>query len=541
MRQGRVTALEYDSKVVGAKRRLKVYTPPDYQKSERLPVLYLLHGIGGNEDEWLRGGSADRVLDELYAQKKLTTRMLVVLPNGRSSAEPQPANPFDGNPMVTFARFEQELLTDVIPFIEKNFATLPGRENRAIAGLSMGGGQSLNFGLAHPEMFGWVGGFSSAPNTKPPDGLADQAAKGNFLLLWVSCGDKDGLMNISLGVHRALEAKKVPHLWYVDAGAHDFNVWKNDLTVFAPRIFTKTPPPVPEAPGKLAGAAPTPPANPPAPNLPRSPQPGPTPLPTLAALPGLTDMAFCARTNVPHGTVEPVTYTNYAGKQKRLHVYLPPGYASATETRYPVLYLNHGGGDDDSKWSGKDGCAGDILDNLIAAGKARPMIIVMPDTRGLASFVPPKPGKDDACAQEYLKDILPLIDSKYRTEARREGRAIAGLSMGGFVVTNVGFTHLDTFGELYIYSSGYIGENQKLAEERFAKILTDPKINSLLRVPLYMGQGETDIALNNGQHFMSLLFKNNIRSFWVLSTGGHEWGNWRRYLWQTAQLMFPRA
>ena len=150
MKQGRVTALEYDSKIVGAKRRLKVYTPPGYQKSERLPVLYLLHGIGGNEDEWLRGGSADRVLDELYAQKKLTVRMLVVLPNGRSSAEPQPANPFDGNPMVTFARFEQELLTDVIPFIEKNFATLPGGEIRAIGGVSMGGGQWLNLELAHP-------------------------------------------------------------------------------------------------------------------------------------------------------------------------------------------------------------------------------------------------------------------------------------------------------------------------------------------------------------------------------------------------------
>ena len=271
-----------------------------------------------------------------------------------------------------------------------------------------------------------------------------------------------------------------------------------------------------------------------------TPQPGPTPLPTLAALPTLTDRSFYARTSVPHGTIEQVDYTNVAGKKKRLHVYLPPGYDKSK--KYPVLYLNHGGGEDDSRWSSPTGgCAAEILDNLIAAGKARPMIACMPNTGGLASFVPPEPGKDDPCAQEYLKDIIPLIDARYSTDARREGRAIAGLSMGGFVVTNVGLTHLDTFSELYIFSSGYIGENQRLAEERFAAILTDPKINEKLRVPLYMGQGETDIALHNGEHFLSLLFKNHVRTFWVLSTGGHEWGNWRRYLWQTAQLMFPAS
>jgi enterochelin esterase family protein len=272
------------------------------------------------------------------------------------------------------------------------------------------------------------------------------------------------------------------------------------------------------------------------------PRPGPTPLPTLAALPTLTDTSFYTRTGVPQGTLGQVRYTSVAGKEKRLHVYLPPGYASDKVTRYPTLYLNHGGGVDDAWWSSPTGgCAPEILDNLIAARKVRPMIVVMPNTDGLASFVPPEPGKDDLCSQEYLKDIVPLIDKRYRTQARREGRAIAGLSMGGFVVTNTGLTHLETFSELYIYSSGYIGENQKLAEERFAAILADPAINDKLRVPLYMAQGETDIALHNGQHFMSLLFKNHVRAFWVLSTGGHEPANWRRYLWQTAQLMFPKG
>ena len=219
-----------------------------------------------------------------------------------------------------------------------------------------------------------------------------------------------------------------------------------------------------------------------------TPRPGPTPLPTLAALPTLTDKSFYERKSVPHGTIEQVPYTSFAGKQKRLHVYLPPGYDKSK--KYPVLYLNHGGGEDDARWSSPTGgCTAEILDNLIAAGKARPMIVCMPNTSGLASFVPPEPGKDDSCAQEYLKDIVPLIDSRYATDARREGRAIAGLSMGGFVVTNVGLTHLDTFSELYIFSSGYIGENQKLAEERFAAILTDPKINEKLAGSTLYGPG----------------------------------------------------
>lgn len=104
------------------------------------------------------------------------------------------------------------------------------------------------------------------------------------------------------------------------------------------------------------------------------PRPGPTPLPTLAALPSLTDSRFYAHTAVPHGTLEQVRYTNVAGKEKRLHVYLPPGYADSRDTRFPVLYLNHGGGEDDARWSSPTGgCAPDILDNLITVGKARPI------------------------------------------------------------------------------------------------------------------------------------------------------------------------
>ncbi len=276
------------------------------------------------------------------------------------------------------------------------------------------------------------------------------------------------------------------------------------------------------------------------------PRKGPCPLPLLPALPEYSDSGFYARKDVPHGVVEQVYYRIADGRQKKMHVYLPPDYKNNISKRYPVLYLNHGGGDDDSAWSREDkrqgGYANLILDNLIAEGKAKPMIIVMPNTRGIAAATPPAPGQDDACSKEYIKSIIPFIDSLYRTRAERESRAIAGLSMGGFVVLHTGLPHLDIFSELYIYSSGHISpEALKDFEKNFQSLLSDPNVNDLFRVPLYMAAGETDIALYNGMKDLAVFNRYGIRNFWVLSDGGHEWTNWRRYLYQTAQIMFPEC
>ena len=116
------------------------------------------------------------------------------------------------------------------------------RENRALAGLSMGGGQSLNFGLGNLDTFAWVGGFSSAPNTKPPTELVPdpEKAKQQLKLLWISCGNKDGLIRISQGVHGYLKEKDVPHIWHVDEHAHDFQHWKKALYQFSQLIFKPT-------------------------------------------------------------------------------------------------------------------------------------------------------------------------------------------------------------------------------------------------------------------------------------------------------------
>src|SRR4029453_8455568 len=151
--RGKLETAEYDSTTVGIKRNAQVYTPPGYSKDQKYPVLYLLHGIGGDEKEWTRGGVANVILDNLYAQRRAVP-MIVVPPNGRGSKDLTARDPIPKK-SPAFAAFEKDLLTDLIPFIEKNYSVKTDRESRAIAGLSMGGGQSLNFGLGNLDTFAW--------------------------------------------------------------------------------------------------------------------------------------------------------------------------------------------------------------------------------------------------------------------------------------------------------------------------------------------------------------------------------------------------
>ena len=256
--KGSIEHIEFDSTVTSGKRPATVYLPPGYSAANKYPVLYLLHGIGGNEIHWTVPGHADAILDNLIADGKAVP-MIIVMPNGRASNAPVTAfgpppgagGPAQGNggapvdrragmavEFEAYAAFERELLNDLIPYIESNYPVNSDRSQRALAGLSMGGGQSLNFGIGNVDTFAWVGGFSSAPNTLPPAELvADPAAASQLELLWVSCGNEDTLFNISLGMHDYLATQNVPHVWNIDAGAHTFPVWKNDLYHFASLLF----------------------------------------------------------------------------------------------------------------------------------------------------------------------------------------------------------------------------------------------------------------------------------------------------------------
>ncbi|WP_223598826.1 esterase family protein [Chryseobacterium sp. GVT01B] len=235
---GKIDTIQYSSSTVGTTRKALVYTPPGFKKSNKYPVLYLLHGIGGDEKEWLKNGTPQIILDNLYAKGKLIP-MIVVLPNGRAMKDDRATGDIMAKDKVeAFAIFEKDLLNDLIPFVEKKYPAKKDRNDRAIAGLSMGGGQTLNFGLGNIDKFAWVGAFSAAPNTKEPQKLLPDPSKAKELkLLWISCGDQDRLIPFSKRTSDYLTENKVPHIFYVEPGGHDFKVWKNDLYLFSQLLF----------------------------------------------------------------------------------------------------------------------------------------------------------------------------------------------------------------------------------------------------------------------------------------------------------------
>ena len=239
--RGKLEMVDYESKTVGTTRKMNVYTPPGYSADKKYPALYLLHGIGGDETEWQRFATPDVLFDNLIADGKAAP-MIVVMPNGRAQKNDRAeGNVFASAP--AFEKFERDLLDDVIPTIESRYSVITDREHRALAGLSMGGGQSLNFGLKHLDTFAWIGGFSSAPNTKPPEELVPDPEKTTeqLKLLWLSCGNKDGLIRVSQRMQRYLKKHHVPHIWNVDSHGHDGIHWRNNLYHFAQHIFKDSP------------------------------------------------------------------------------------------------------------------------------------------------------------------------------------------------------------------------------------------------------------------------------------------------------------
>jgi enterochelin esterase-like enzyme len=238
IQHGKIDTISYYSTTVGNNRNAIIYTPPGFSGKKKYPVLYLLHGIGGDEFEWLNGGQPQVILDNLYANNKIEP-MIVVMPNGRAMKDDRATgNVFAPEKQEAFATFEKDLLNDLIPFIEKTYPVIKKREHRAIAGLSMGGGQSLNFGLGNLDMFAWVGGFSSAPNTKPPLELIPNPEEAEKLkLLWLSCGDKDRLINFSKRTSDYMKENNIPHIYEIYDGDHDFEVWKTSLYRFSQLVF----------------------------------------------------------------------------------------------------------------------------------------------------------------------------------------------------------------------------------------------------------------------------------------------------------------
>ncbi|WP_205123417.1 alpha/beta hydrolase-fold protein [Maribacter aurantiacus] len=251
---------------------------------------------------------------------------------------------------------------------------------------------------------------------------------------------------------------------------------------------------------------------------------------------------FQTRKDVPHGRVEKVWYTSKTldGAQRRLHVYLPPKYDRLKKKEnLPVLYLLHGGGDNDASWT-TAGRANVILDNLYAEGKLAPMIVVMPSghTGKEGFFMGAGPQQDPFCG-DLLNEIIPFIENTYPVSNKRTDRAIAGLSMGGVQTLNTALWNPELFGYVIPMSTGYFSPNIKEIKENYADVMENEEINRFELFQIYMG-GEADIAYQNNLNMMAMFDDFGIKYNYTNSEGGHTFRAWRRNLHDFAPLLFKK-
>lgn len=234
---GKVSLHTYRSKSLGRLRPMQVYTPPGYDAApgRRYPTLYLQHGSGDNEATWVAHGNAHWILDNLIAAGRAQP-MIVVMLDGHAMA-PGTTNTPEARLGNTVA-FERDLLEDAMPYVAANYRTKETPADRAIIGLSMGGGQSLNIGFKHADRFAWVGGMSASVRELPEAVNQGAALNSKLRLLWFACGKDDFLLKPNQDLTAALTAKGVKHTYAETAGAHTWPVWRKYLADFVPLIFT---------------------------------------------------------------------------------------------------------------------------------------------------------------------------------------------------------------------------------------------------------------------------------------------------------------
>lgn len=246
---GKAVRESYFSDTTGKYRKVNIILPPDYTEEKEYPVLYLLHGIGGDENEWLDGNPA-YVVGNLVAEG-LAKDMIIVIPNCRARANDAATTEFSLEHYKAFDNFINDLRDNLMPYMEDNYSIATGRKNTAIAGLSMGGRESLNIGLHMPETFGYIAAFSPGfgvfayeANGVKEDGLFTEETfrlpeeYKDHTLLMLNNGISEGGENALGGqCHKVFEKNEIPHLFYVTEGGHDFKVWKHGLYNFALQIF----------------------------------------------------------------------------------------------------------------------------------------------------------------------------------------------------------------------------------------------------------------------------------------------------------------
>jgi len=234
---GTLTEKSYSSATTGAERKCYVYTPPGYDPNVTYPVMYLLQGIGGTHIEWLLG-SPNEILSNLINAGKAKP-MIVILPNARAmNPDSAPSNVYGTININAFNNFINDLKNDLMPFINDNYHVSNERNKHAIAGLSIGGMESLYIGIKMPETFGYIGVFSASPGlTLTPEQMIFPDEYKNSTFIMICCGLQDGLLSFSQNYNKSLEDNGIKTTYYTIPGGHDFGIWKNGLYNFAKRIF----------------------------------------------------------------------------------------------------------------------------------------------------------------------------------------------------------------------------------------------------------------------------------------------------------------
>jgi enterochelin esterase-like enzyme len=248
--------------------------------------------------------------------------------------------------------------------------------------------------------------------------------------------------------------------------------------------------------------------------------------------------------NVPHGAIAEITYYSTAlGRFRRMHIYTPPGY-EANQEKCPVFYLLHGAMDNDDAWTSV-GRAGFILDNLLAAGKVKPMVVVMPagHTSASTSMGGLMRGRDgggapqrDEFFEDFVNDVMPYAEKNYRVLTDRPHRAIAGLSMGGAQTLNVAFAQLDKFAYIGVFSSGIFAGTDAW-EQSHLTALDDANLKKGLKL-IWFSTGVHDSLISNSRSTVDMLKKHGFRVTFKESEGAHTWINWRAYLIEFAPELF---
>ena len=616
---GDVQLHKYMSQVNLHMKQCYVYTPPSYgkEKNKTYPVLYIQHGVGENETGWIWNGKLNFILDNMIAQNECE-EMIVVMCCGYAFKQGE-------DPVFYPGDFDRELVSDCIPYIESHFAVKKGRNNRAMAGLSLGSAQASLTVAKHQELFAYLGVFSGLGDESLE--LIRRCKENPMSLIYLSCGKgEEGLLLRQKEYAKILQEENIPCIEESYTGHHEWHVWRESLRAFAKQLFLNSKDEAEEEEfqyhsiglsaeqakiqtfednilffdpvykklilavdenGRLAGRygdvhkgveivkqgvarfwflAPeaksvyinifgktydlekaigndglegywTTDIS----NI----QPGfhyydycVNETETLNPMAQIGYGCFKAMNylempeedfdeytlrDVPHGIIHLHYYkSSQTNRTKMCYVYTPPSYAKDVQKRYPVLYLQHGGGENEIGWIWQ-GKIANIADNLIANKKMEEMIIVMN-----TGYAFPTNGKYHPSMSAFLDelpmDCVPNIDLHYRTISDKAHRAMAGLSMGGMQTQKIIFNYPELFAWAGIFSGGLVLKNE---EDDYTNILFNPeKFNQQFKL-LFVSCGLDEAFYEETNTNVKKVLEHQVPIVTYERSGYHDWTVWR--------------